>query len=87
MQGGEIRVERDERFPFYDIDCTWRGDVVDVPADTAARWRRVTEEFEAVQGEIHVAWMEQTEEGRRHAIWLAERIARHDAQTTRQHTK
>ena len=73
----EIRVERDERYPFYDIDCTWPGaDVVDVPSDTAARWRRVTEEFEAVQDEIEAAWMEQTEKGRRHAAWLAEHEAR-----------
>ena len=73
----EIRVERDERYPFYVIDIDWRGaPVVEVSPETLARWRRVLAEFEAVQDEIHDAWQEQTDEGKRHAAWRDEQDKR-----------
>ena len=71
------RVERDERYPFYVIDCDWSGaEEVTVPPDTLARWRRVMAEFEQVQNEIEAAWMAQTTKGQRQAAWEAEHTAR-----------
>lgn len=67
------KVERDEYYPFYILDCDYRGaESIDVPAAMLTRWRRVMDEFNRVQCEIHAAWLTQTTEGQRHAKWHAE---------------
>jgi len=54
----KVKIDRDEWCPVYSVeadDDPYASFEIDVDADTAERWKRVSAEFSAVQAEIRKA--------------------------------
>jgi hypothetical protein len=59
----KIRISEDEDYPVFRlweaIDCS--ATVVEVPAETVKRWKKVLKEYEEVQEEMEAYWRKRNE--------------------------
>jgi phosphoenolpyruvate-protein kinase (PTS system EI component) len=49
----EVRINRDEQYPVYELDSQNGRAVLDVDEETLRRWRRIQAEYNAFQNEVH----------------------------------
>jgi len=57
----KIYIDSDSRYPVYEFSTKkqhlWRG-AIEIDAETAARWQKVLDDFEAVQAELEKLYEE-----------------------------